>query len=265
MNSFLKSWLFFIFTVFPVSLFPHPHLWIDCQLNFLFNKTELYAVLINWEFDDIYSQSIILDYDKNHNKKFENKEVEKIYKNAFEATKHFHYFTFFSIQPENSPNFYILPEVISKDDHQQYVFNKLNFPEQLKILENGFRFDKKHKNYILNSNMNLEKKTELYQIFEFVRYLQVKDFKACITDKNRLFYQFKIFLYLKITDQLQHLRISQTDPSYFIAFQFTDPNYQAVQGSEFIDFTLYYEKNKKHKMFGTIYPTDVIITFKKKT
>jgi len=46
-----------------------------------------------WVFDEMFSNMIIHDYDKNQNGRFEPSEVKEIYKGAFSNLKNFEYFT----------------------------------------------------------------------------------------------------------------------------------------------------------------------------
>jgi ABC-type uncharacterized transport system substrate-binding protein len=71
----------------------HPHMFIDTSVTFEFEEQTLEGFWIEWGFDEIFSGSIRLDYDRNRDGSLSEKEQELIRRNAFANLRNFHYFT----------------------------------------------------------------------------------------------------------------------------------------------------------------------------
>jgi ABC-type uncharacterized transport system substrate-binding protein len=78
--------------VFPASPVCHPHMFIDTGVKFVLNDNGLKGIHITWEMDEMNSAWIIEDFDKNGNMKFENREQQTIYSQAFSAASQDNYF-----------------------------------------------------------------------------------------------------------------------------------------------------------------------------
>lgn len=79
----------------------HPHVFIDYKVTFLTDEQGVNAIRMQWEFDPMFSESIIISYDLNENRKLEPEEVATIKKEAFVNLKNYHYMTkvFLNDQP----------------------------------------------------------------------------------------------------------------------------------------------------------------------
>ncbi len=76
----------------------HPHVFIDNTVAIVFNKKGLEGIKTRWVFDEMFSNMIMHDYDKNQDGTFSAAETEKIKNEAFSNLKQFHYFTYIQIE-----------------------------------------------------------------------------------------------------------------------------------------------------------------------
>ena len=84
---------FLIFALNPPRAFPHPHVFVDNTVAFVFDGKGLAGFRLDWLFDEMFSNMLIHDYDKNRNGKFEEGEIKEVKKGAFSNLKKFNYFT----------------------------------------------------------------------------------------------------------------------------------------------------------------------------
>jgi len=75
----------------------HPHVFIDYTSTFHFNKNKLTGIQVTWIFDEMFSSSVINDYDKNKNAGFDIPETKKLKKDVFENLKTYDYFCHINI------------------------------------------------------------------------------------------------------------------------------------------------------------------------
>lgn len=78
-------------------LWSHPHVFIDSAVDIVFDENGLSGFGIQWQFDEMFSSMIILDYDKNGNRQFESSEIALVQKEAFANLRKFDYFTHIKI------------------------------------------------------------------------------------------------------------------------------------------------------------------------
>jgi len=76
-----------------VSVSAHPHMFIDTSVTFEFEGNALTGFWIEWEFDEVFSGTIRLDYDRNRDGSLNEREQELIRRNAFANLSNYHYFT----------------------------------------------------------------------------------------------------------------------------------------------------------------------------
>ncbi|MCP4575321.1 MAG: DUF1007 family protein [Deltaproteobacteria bacterium] len=72
--------------------YAHPHVFIDSWITVVFDKKGLAGFNIRWAFDDMFSSMIIMDFDTNHNRRFEAAEIREIEELAFSYLREFEYF-----------------------------------------------------------------------------------------------------------------------------------------------------------------------------
>ena len=72
----------------------HPHVFITSDAAFLFDGKLVTGVRIGWLFDDVFSDTVIQEHDRDRDGRFDAKEIADVEANAFHAVKDFHYFTY---------------------------------------------------------------------------------------------------------------------------------------------------------------------------
>lgn len=93
----------FFALILSVSLIPlpkaiaHPHVFIDQQLEVVFDDNGLAGIRIRWKFDDMFASMIAEDYDLNRNGRLELPEVKEIKEKAFSYISEYNYFNFIKI------------------------------------------------------------------------------------------------------------------------------------------------------------------------
>lgn len=97
-----------LFLVLPVSLsWSHPHVFMYNAITVVFDQKGLAGFEIRWTFDEMFSSMIILDFDKNHNGRFERTEIKDVKKGAFSNLREFDYFTHIKISGKPFPVKYV--------------------------------------------------------------------------------------------------------------------------------------------------------------
>ncbi len=91
---------FVIFIAAPVA-FSHPHVFVYSSIKVVFDEKGLSGFKVKWAFDDMFSNMIINDFDKNKNGSFEPSEIEAIKNGAFSNLKEFDYFTYIKISAKS--------------------------------------------------------------------------------------------------------------------------------------------------------------------
>lgn len=88
----MKIALSLIWIVSVCLLCAHPHVFIESSFDIKIGSQGIENVMMTWEFDEIFSETILLDYDKNQNRMIDADEVKQIYSTAFVNTKNYNYF-----------------------------------------------------------------------------------------------------------------------------------------------------------------------------
>lgn len=78
---------YFIWLLFPIILFAHPHVFIEAHVSVEEDKT-----WIVWSFDEMSSSLLMSDYDKNKNNVLEENEIAFLKKDHFDALAPYSYF-----------------------------------------------------------------------------------------------------------------------------------------------------------------------------
>ncbi|MBN1308057.1 MAG: DUF1007 family protein [Chitinispirillaceae bacterium] len=79
----LSSVLPFVLWLPVLPLSAHPHLFIDVMAKFMLTDSTLSCFNVFWDMDEMYSASLIDEFDLNRNNQFEKEEYSKIEINAF--------------------------------------------------------------------------------------------------------------------------------------------------------------------------------------
>lgn len=88
-----KVWLFFLVVIIGKTLQAHPHVFIESYLTIKFDNNGLAGFQLKWEFDEMMSSGVILDYDKNGNGTFDPEERKLVKSEVFDYLKNYNYFT----------------------------------------------------------------------------------------------------------------------------------------------------------------------------
>jgi ABC-type uncharacterized transport system substrate-binding protein len=76
----------------------HPHVFIHAAVDAVFDDEGLAGFRVRWVFDEMFSSTIRMDYDRNDNRRFEPSEVKALEEGAFSNLKKFNYFVHVDIQ-----------------------------------------------------------------------------------------------------------------------------------------------------------------------
>lgn len=81
----------------PLSLLAHPHVFVVCRLEMLFQGNDLDRIRVDWTFDEFFTAMILEDFDLDGNRQFSSKEIADIQQEAFQHLSESGYFTFVTI------------------------------------------------------------------------------------------------------------------------------------------------------------------------
>lgn len=91
----IKKTVLVVLLVSAVSMLnAHPHMFFTSRFEVVFDGASLKGAYCEWIFDRFFSADIIQGFDINKDGKFNAKETQDIYNNAFIYTKNYYYFTF---------------------------------------------------------------------------------------------------------------------------------------------------------------------------
>lgn len=85
----------------PSRVMAHPHVFVDCQLTFIFNDKGLEGFRQDWIFDEMFGAMVLGEHDLNRDQKISAEEQKSIYNGAFINLKNFDYFTHINIDGKN--------------------------------------------------------------------------------------------------------------------------------------------------------------------
>ena len=95
--------VFSVLLLLPHRVSAHPHMFLDAAVTVRANERGVTGVLVEWEFDVWFSASILMDFDFDNNKKFDDYETSEIYDLAFSNLINYNYFTYFTVDDEMIP------------------------------------------------------------------------------------------------------------------------------------------------------------------
>ncbi len=87
----IKYSLLLFLTLLPLSLSAHPHVFIDARVNIAIDTMSLQYIEIEWEFDRMFSSTIISQFDKNRNGTIDSAEIPLVKKGAFDNLREYGY------------------------------------------------------------------------------------------------------------------------------------------------------------------------------
>jgi ABC-type uncharacterized transport system substrate-binding protein len=85
--------LMIIISFSTLPLLAHPHVFIDNRISVVFNDKGLAGFRHEWIFDEMFSSTIIREFDLDADGKFNEKEIKGLVKGAFSNLKEYNYFT----------------------------------------------------------------------------------------------------------------------------------------------------------------------------
>ncbi|MCK5807525.1 DUF1007 family protein [bacterium] len=89
----MRKQIFVIILLFSTLINAHPHLFIDAEITVVFSGKSVKGFIHRWSFDEMFSSSMIAEFDHNKDGKFSLAERAKLKKEAFEYTSEQDYFT----------------------------------------------------------------------------------------------------------------------------------------------------------------------------
>jgi len=99
----MKKIVMMLIFLIPLILSAHPHMFVDASVEVVFNEKGIAGFKSRWIFDDMFSSSILEDYDKDKNRKLSKSEIAIIKKEAFSYTAEQSYFTRIKIGKKKFP------------------------------------------------------------------------------------------------------------------------------------------------------------------
>jgi len=118
-NAIFLSILCFLLS--PSSGWSHPHVFIDTSVKIVFDEKGLAGARIQWVFDEMFSSMIIMDFDRNKNRRFESDEVAEVKAGAFSNLKEFGYFTHIKIDGKPFKVSFV-KDFSAKIDHERMIY-----------------------------------------------------------------------------------------------------------------------------------------------
>lgn len=109
--------------LFPALASAHPHIFADARLEVVAGDNGQISELRNiWRFDEVFSSSVVMDFDKNTNLKLDPEELEEVGKTVRDSLADFNYYT--TISEDGKPVPIGKPDVINVDykDGQLLMF-----------------------------------------------------------------------------------------------------------------------------------------------
>ncbi len=88
---------------YPIQLSAHPHIFMKGSAIFFVDKKILKGIQVTWIFDNMFSSSVIKDYDRNKDRFFDKNETLRVKDEAFSNLKQYHYFCFINLNEKNIP------------------------------------------------------------------------------------------------------------------------------------------------------------------
>jgi len=88
----MRYMFLFISSFISFFLVAHPHVFIDNRVSVLFDDKGLAGFRHEWSFDEMFSSTIIQEFDLNADGKFDEKEIKDVERGAFSNLKEYNYF-----------------------------------------------------------------------------------------------------------------------------------------------------------------------------
>jgi len=76
------------------NAYPHPHVFIDVEADIEIKDGKINSITQRWVFDEMFSSMVLMDYDKNRNKRIDLDEINDLKKDYFDYLVNSSFFTF---------------------------------------------------------------------------------------------------------------------------------------------------------------------------
>lgn len=87
-------WSAMLITLSPMAALAHPHVFADARLEIVANdKQEVVEIRNIWRFDEVFSSSVLMDFDKNTNLKLDPAELAEVGNTVLTSLEEFSYYT----------------------------------------------------------------------------------------------------------------------------------------------------------------------------
>ncbi len=96
MKRLLVCSLLLMGVVLPGTAGAHPHIFIENSVRVMFDGAGMTGLAVRWIFDEMFSATMIEEFDGNKDGTFSTAEVEALRKGAFSNLENYHYFTYIS-------------------------------------------------------------------------------------------------------------------------------------------------------------------------
>jgi ABC-type uncharacterized transport system substrate-binding protein len=122
------SALLSIFAVAPAAA--HPHVFIENKVAFVFDAGKVTALRLTWVFDDVFSDSLLMQFDADGDGTFDDLESKAVGEGVLPNLKMFHYFTYVFVDGKQLDPIDPADFVASVDDKRIVTFQmKVPLPQ----------------------------------------------------------------------------------------------------------------------------------------
>ena len=132
---------FIFLSLLPLLSFAHPHVFADVALKIELKNSQINTVQISWHYDEMTSQMLLMDYDKNRDGKFDKKESLFFKEQVFDTLKQYEYYTHIKIDGKKIPIDKLVKEFFLTFEKNKFIVNyiiSLQETKQKSSIDIGF-------------------------------------------------------------------------------------------------------------------------------
>jgi ABC-type uncharacterized transport system substrate-binding protein len=108
----------------------HPHVFIDSRVTFVFDAGKVTALRLNWVFDDVFSDSLLVQFDADGDGTFDKLESNAVGEGVLPNLKMFNYFTYIWVDGKQLDPIDPTEFVATADDNHVVTFQmKVPLPQ----------------------------------------------------------------------------------------------------------------------------------------
>lgn len=90
----MKFLVIILLVFITLNAYPHPHVFIDVEADVEIKDGKISSITQRWVFDEMFSSMVLMDHDKNRNKRIDLNEINDLKKDYFDYLVHSSFFTF---------------------------------------------------------------------------------------------------------------------------------------------------------------------------